>query len=171
MRSTRGFIAVVLALAGCASAGKRASGGLEPKIELTDVYVSGTLVSAGSDRSQARLSFEISNPNDWPMTLIRIQAELAGDMSARSRPEVESLRLQIAGKDSEEVILELDVTRIRPRSFVRPGTGSPPEQPPPDRPFSVDLRVRAFFRTPHGTVSHSFVKRRILQEGPDGERS
>jgi hypothetical protein len=151
-----------LALSRCGHAGFPK--GSEPTVKMTDLTLP-------LEDGPARVELEISNPNDWPMTLVRLSLSMGGDFQGSNLPIYDTVHREIPPHASESLEVELLVERLdryRRRGPEVPA-GIPPEPrtgeprvPDEARMRVVELIGRLYFNTPQGRLTRQVHEKREL---------
>jgi hypothetical protein len=158
---------VPLALCHCGHAGGSFPKGQEPAVHVTDLELP-------ADEGPGQVTLDISNPNDWPVTLVRLQLEVGGAVQGRNSPGYDSVHLEVPSHGSQSLAIEMDLqTPVTVRSGATPGT-MPPIPPdaggsggsvhPMTDPGGAVVMVigRLYFKTPQGTLSAKVSEKRVL---------
>jgi hypothetical protein len=136
--------AAAMLSAGCAGGGRSSfPEGLEPQVSFSGLYA---VVTSGPAANFADLDIEISNPNDYPLTLVALDVRMTGDATAQLRPEYRTLQLEVPAGGMAEAGLQLEITDATRAVPVTPADVVGRSMP---RAFRLVARVR--FRTPYGT--------------------
>ena len=162
MRGPIRAAALLLPLLACQCAHDGLPKGTEPAVKLTDIVLP-------VDSGTARVNLEISNPNDFPITLTRVNLEMGGKFQGPNLPVYDSVYLEVPAHDSGDISIELAVNRVieyqgtgpRIPSGVGPSTGaSGPDLGSDDQYTVVVLMGNLSFSTPNGRIKKKIHEQR-----------
>lgn len=148
MRQLKAVSLVLLALSGClAQSSRQFPEGTEPEVEFSEIKLLETATEQGS------ITLSVRNPNEWPITLVRLRMRVSGSVRAENQPEYASVRLEVPGRSTRQLDVALDLIdgiRLVPDEVA-------PETPP----FPVaralktvaEIRGQLFFSTPQGELT------------------
>ena len=117
----------------------------------------------------ARVNLEISNPNDFPITLVRVNLEMGGKFQGPNLPIYDSVYLEVPAHDSSDISIEMAVNRIIEYqgtgpivpSGVTPSPGaSGPNLGDEDRLSVIVLMGDLSFSTPNGRIKKKIREQR-----------
>ena len=154
--------ALLLPLLVCQCAHSGLSKGTEPAVKVMDVDLP-------VDNGTARVHFEISNLNDFPITLTRVSLEMGGKFQGPNLPSYDSVYLEVPAHDTGEISIEFAVNRVIEYqgtgpiipSGVTPSTGaSGPDLGNDDQITRIVLMGNLSFSTPNGKLKKKIREQR-----------
>lgn len=136
--------------------------GTEPAVKLMDVDLP-------VDNGTARVNLEISNLNDFPITLTRVSLEMGGKYQGPNLPIYDSVYLEVPAHDTGEISIEFAVNRVIEYqgtgpiipAGVTPSTGaSGPGLGDDDQITRIVLMGNLSFSTPNGKIKKKVREQR-----------
>jgi hypothetical protein len=148
MRRLMALLVASLVISGClAQSSRQFAEGTEPEVEFSEISL------LESVTEQARITLSVRNPNEWPITLVRLRVRVSGSVRGENQPEYGSVRLEVPGRETRQLDVAMELIDV-----VR---SVPDEVAPEDRPFPVErarkkvaeIRGQLFFSTPQGELT------------------